>query len=668
MRVPRLRLIALLVLSSVSLLAQRQSDLPQFRAGVELVQLDVAVLDGKRQPVRGLTAADFTVLDNGVATPIRAFAPVELAPRTRATEAVWAEEVPPDVVTNQAGEQDGRLVIILMDRSIPMQQPTIVARRIAAAAVEALGPHDLAAVVSTSNGAVQNLTADRARLLRAINHGDPSTGISPEQEEVMGKLDPLSDGRCLCGLCVLETITRVADAVQSTPRRRKVLFFIGSSVIWQSSRPVAEAGADVGCESRLKDARALMFAAVDRANLTVHSIDPQGLVNIGPQTRAGARGGFDRPVNSGPTERLRKQQTDTTDSITGQQSLQVLPDRTGGRTVVSRNNPDEMVPEIFRESEAYYVLGVERAVSDRPDRTRSIEVKVGRKGLRVHAQRQYVLPPARTGATVGPLVSAGPATAQEALDRLLPSAGLPLALAVTAFAGPDSARPIVRVNVDTGAFARSDGTAVPLEIAVVATDQTGRSVVSARQTSTITGTRPGSGAPVEGNVPSPEINVQSHVELAPGDYGLRVAVSDPATGKVASVFSDVTVPKFDSAPLSLSGVTVDIASIRSTAPVPTTRRAFRRDEQVRVVLQIYQGTERTEAIVPVSMRVQILDAKGGSVRDQSLPFTEQTFTNRRADCVITIPVAKLPPGEYLLKLDASLDRQRTGRALRFAVQ
>ena len=152
MRVPRFRLIVLLVLSSVSLLAQRQSDLPQFRAGVELVQLDVAVLDDKRQPVRGLTAADFTVLDNGVATPIRAFTPVELAPRTRSTEAVWAEEVPPDVVTNQVGEQDGRLVIILMDRSIPVQQPTVVARKIAAAAVEALGPHDLAAVISTSNG------------------------------------------------------------------------------------------------------------------------------------------------------------------------------------------------------------------------------------------------------------------------------------------------------------------------------------------------------------------------------------------------------------------------------------------------------------------------------------------------------------------------------------
>ena len=106
------------------LLAQGQSERPQFRTGVELLQLDVVVLDNKRQPVSGLTAADFTVLDNGVETPIRAFTPIELA-RPRTSEAVWAGDVAPDVVTNQVGEEDGRLVVILMDRTIPIDQPTV---------------------------------------------------------------------------------------------------------------------------------------------------------------------------------------------------------------------------------------------------------------------------------------------------------------------------------------------------------------------------------------------------------------------------------------------------------------------------------------------------------------------------------------------------------------
>ena len=56
------------------------------------------------------------------------------------------------------------------------------------------------------------------------------------------------------------------------------------------------------------------------------------------------------------------------------------------------------------------------------------------------------------------------------------------------------------------------------------------------------------------------------------------------------------------------------------------------------------------------------------MRDQSLPFTEKTFTNRRADCVVPLPIANLPAGEYLLKLEASLDRRAAGRALRFAVE
>ena len=504
MRSPRIGPIVFFVAASVGLGAQAQNE-PQFRTGVELIQLDVVVLDGNRQPVRGLTAADFTVLDNGAATRIRAFTPVELAARNRSAEAVWADEVSPDVVTNQVGGQEGRLVIILMDRSIPVLEPTAAARRIAVAAVDALGPLDLAAVVSTNNGAVQNstiqnLTSDRRRLLRAINAADPSTGLSVEAQEIptMGKLDPRNDGQCLCGLCVLETITRVADAVQNVPQRRKSLLFIGSNVIWQSARGVVGPGQDVGCESRLRDARAAMFAAVDRTNLTVHSIDPRGLINLGPQTRVTAMGAQSGDDSAGPRARLQAQQGDTNDLLASQGALRVLPERTGGRTVVGTNNPERTVPEIFRESEAYYVLGVERGRTDGPEAsTRPIEVKVGREGLHAYAQRQYQLQPAKsTGSAMAPVSAA---SSEEALTRLLPSASLPLALAVTAFAGQNSGKAIVRTSVDVGAFARSDGSDVSLEIALLATDRTGRPVGSARQTSTIAIPRVPSGRPVEVN-------------------------------------------------------------------------------------------------------------------------------------------------------------------------
>ena len=217
----------------------------------------------------------------------------------------------------------------------------------------------------------------------------------------MGKLDPMQDGQCLCGVCVPETIQRVAEALQNTPRRRKVLFFIGTNIVWQSARSVMAAGKDVGCETLIKDARNAMFAAVDRANLTVHAIDPQGLTTIGPQTRADAISKPSPSVVSGRSTsggsmgdeqgtRLGQLQTELNESISNKQNLDVLPARTGGRTVVGMNKPEEIVPAIFRESDAYYVLAIERPITtNRPDEPRSIDVKVARRGLRVYTQRKY---------------------------------------------------------------------------------------------------------------------------------------------------------------------------------------------------------------------------------------------------------------------------------------
>jgi hypothetical protein len=89
---------SLIALSAAVLAAQA---VPQFRTGVELVQLDVTVLDNQRRPLTGLTASDFTVLDDGVETPIRAFTAVELA-QPLASPPVWAGDTSPDAVTNQA--------------------------------------------------------------------------------------------------------------------------------------------------------------------------------------------------------------------------------------------------------------------------------------------------------------------------------------------------------------------------------------------------------------------------------------------------------------------------------------------------------------------------------------------------------------------------------------
>src|SRR4051794_25868759 len=56
--------VSLLPAIGMGLAAQaRQEATPRFRTSVDVVQMDVTVLDENRQPVHGLTAADFIVTE-----------------------------------------------------------------------------------------------------------------------------------------------------------------------------------------------------------------------------------------------------------------------------------------------------------------------------------------------------------------------------------------------------------------------------------------------------------------------------------------------------------------------------------------------------------------------------------------------------------------------------
>jgi len=643
---------------------QAQGDRPAFRGGVELIQLDVSVLDGKRRPVTGLNASDFSVFENGVQRPVRAFTSIQLPARGPSAGVAPLPSVPSGVVTNQIGQQEGRLVVILMDRSIPTGQPTIAARKIATAAVETLGVHDLAALVSTSGAVPQNLTADRARLIHAINQPrDWSTGISKEQKDVLIiPDDPLSDGRCLCGLCVLETLTRISDALQNTPRRRKVLLFIGSSLIVQADlRPPS---ADVGCDKLVNDARLKLYDSLALSNVTVHSIDPSGLVTVGPQTRAGAPGG--RQGEDGPLVRRQKMQAEISELLRDQGTLQVLPDLTGGRAVLNTNAPEGKVPEIFGETDAYYVVAFEPETSGGREKKRAVEVKVARRDVRVYAQRQYMVRAVEKPSSAVARRAGVPLSLEKALRGLLPDASRPLTLSVAAFAGSSKGKAMLMVNVDVGAFADAGETSMPLQFAVSVLTQNARQVAFARETATVTFKPRTSTHPTEANV-------QTHIEVTAGEYEVRVAVSDPMTDVAASVFCPVDVPLFGSVPLSLSDVILETTNRMAagtaaavSVPMATTRRVFEQEEDVRALVQVYQATDRTAAIEPVSVRTSIIDASGRAIRDQLLPLAVKDFTNRRA--ALALDIGHLAPGAYVLSLDASVGRQTTNRRLSFVVR
>src|SRR5579871_2257922 len=71
--------LAVLTLPVVRPCAQAPDQAPQFRASVDLIQLDVSVLDKKtHRPVHNLKKEDFTILEDGHEQPVAAFAAVEI--------------------------------------------------------------------------------------------------------------------------------------------------------------------------------------------------------------------------------------------------------------------------------------------------------------------------------------------------------------------------------------------------------------------------------------------------------------------------------------------------------------------------------------------------------------------------------------------------------------
>ncbi len=86
-----------LVCALVGLLPHAQP--PQFRAAVDLIHLDVSVLDKNRRPVRGLSAADFIVLEDGKPQAVSTFTAVDY-PDVEPPTTPWMRDVDSDIRRN----------------------------------------------------------------------------------------------------------------------------------------------------------------------------------------------------------------------------------------------------------------------------------------------------------------------------------------------------------------------------------------------------------------------------------------------------------------------------------------------------------------------------------------------------------------------------------------
>lgn len=635
---------ALVVIAGLGVWLQAQGATPApdqtFKTGVDLVYVDVSVLDRERRPIRGLSAADFTVREDGTRRSIVAFESVDIAPAAgaRVAAASGVTYRASDVATNAFGDS-GRLVVIALDTTAPRTERgfEVRAREAAMRIVDNLQPSDMAAVALVGLGTPQGFTADRTLLRAAIDQ--PFQGFADD--------DGMRTGACACS-CVLEALTDVATALATVPQRRKVLFHVGSYLTLQQTSLMQPP-----C---LREVRERLFIAAKSANLTIHTLDPLGLETLATRADVGLTPGRDRTGVAAKNLLER------------QGNLRVLPGLTGGRAVVNTNDPGEHVSDMLAESEVYYVLAFERGTPD-DAQFHEIDVQVNRRGAIVQARQGYFGPRAvrQLARRVPPSISAPLA---DALAGAWPVDDMPLAVAATAVASADAGVATVlltiapRVSDGAGTDAEATGT---FDVLAGAFNRFGHSIDYHVQSVE---------APVSVSDGRTPFELLSNLTVPTGRHEIRVAVHDRHTDRRGSVYTYIDVPDFSRLPLSVSTVALESSAApplassgtaRSVLPLrPTTVRSFTSEQTLSAFVRVYQGSRGEMGTVIVAGRVT--DADGKVVRELSKRVAADEFdSDRRHDVIWPVALEGMPGGDYVLTFEVTKDGDMSRSEVAFAV-
>ena len=673
---------SLLACGLLSITAVLTAQVPQFRSRVELVHLDVSVLDNNRRPVKGLTAEDFTIYEDGKPQAVAVFNAVDLLdPPPPSTS--WLRDVAPDVKRNTE-VVDRRLITIVMDdATIPFDQAMIrSAREIGRQVIERLGPNDLAAIVFTrDNRNAQEFTNDRARLLKAIESfqfGGRTIGLPRPAD---GPVPPgLIYAESAGFLATAGTLSRIAESLADVPQRRKAVIYVGVGVPTSgaASSEIAMAGntdnptAEIGAISRqVMDRMTQTYRKAALANVNIYTVSPAGV------------GGMEQLIQS---ERWKGREVPSYESSTNYNEFLVgLAENTGGRAFPERNEFATALAQVFVENGSYYLLGYSPSNSAQDGRQRRLEVKVNRPDVQVRTRSGYFAEKPRDNES-----AAAPPPLTAALAGLLPKTEIGLTAMAAPFAipGKNESGVVVVLTIDQEAAARTARTREMVDVQVNAFSQEGAPRGATRYETAVT-LRPGPAGPIS-------YEVLTSLALRPGRYQLRLSTHVGSQGKTGSVYYDLDVPDFTARALSISGllvtsdvkpVSTDTDRIRQYVPIaPTAKRTFKSAERVSVFARIYQGGQTTASApvntrsqsrmpasaagAPVQVTVTVTDAQGlvRVRRTEQVPRDAFGATDGAADFSLTLPLRTLPPGEYLFTLDAAGGRGQAVRHLRFSVE
>ena len=399
-----------LALTTAGVVAQAQDQRrPDFTSRVELVTTDVVVRDNTGQFIADLKKDDFEVLEDGVPQKVVSFSlthggrsyNIAAPPPAPVAEGIL---LPP---SRPATDAAGRIFFIFVDDlHLDFRNTGRIRELFKKISEELVHEGDMFGIVSTGPSSIAiDLTYDRRRLTEAIKKIS-GAGLAPKDilDVPQGQQGPPEvRHRAHVAFSTAEDMMRQLESVHN---RRKAFIYVSNGYDldpFAKTRAKNEAerygmlrdnvdnndGSSDGSvnpnDPTLRNSSnqfafadlvsdlAELTRAANRANTTIYTIDPRGLV-----------GGPDLDEKIDMMEYLDYVRS-------SQDSLRVLAELTGGLAVVNQNDFTKALKRIDQETSDYYVVGYYSSNPDPTKKRRSIEVKVTRPGANVWNRTSYTL-------------------------------------------------------------------------------------------------------------------------------------------------------------------------------------------------------------------------------------------------------------------------------------
>src|ERR1700689_209791 len=654
------------------------------RSSSDLVRIDVEVTDKSGKPIKGLTANQFTITDEGRPQAITSFSFADI----EAIETATADESKPIVV---AVDNDGpnspsadaisdalrdrRLIVLFFDLTSMQTDDLIRAHDAADKFVKhQMTKADVVAVVvfSTRINVLANFTNDRTVLNKAIAQLTPDNSANLASPLYAAAANGEYDVQEYTGAAYtpdetefnvfntdqkLAAVEGLADVLGGIPGRKAMVEFTGG---------ITQTG-----EENRTQLRAATDAA-NRADVSIYSIDSRGLLAAPP--------GGDTTTNAATGTSMFTgasvfHQTDQRED--SRDTLATLSTDTGGKAFFDLGDLSDAFPAIQKDNGGYYLVGYNLGADVKHDgRWRPIRVKINVPGAHVRYRDGYYAP--RDFQHLE----------KEDRDQQLADA-------------INSDHPVVElpVAVETGIFRLSATQAyVPIaaKIASSALDwaqkhnkqhaefdfavevravPSSQIVAQLRDTITVN-----LDAEHFEQVRHSNLLYQGGVVLAPGNYRLKFVARENESGKIGTFEQNLVVPAAQPEKVTLSSVFLSSQLVPiekssavatkgqgarakiSSSPldiegqriIPSVTTCFTQGQTLYVFLQAYypEKADKNDPFDPNSLRAGLVFLRNGIQMNATplIPPAQVDPKTHTASFRISLPLQKLPTGRYTVQV------------------